>query len=339
MHRPTIASFIARPGSGRSRRCRVLLRAAVGCALVLVVTGRGGPSGSSVSLAHEPSTSRGGPVTGPSPGGSTYTLMQMNLCLSGFAGCYGKVAYPTGVDEAVARIRDAHPDAVTLNEGCRGDVARIARLTGYHLRFSTVTASGEPLRCVRPGGRGVFGDAVLTKAAVERTDSHDFAAQGGTEWRRWLCVATRAGVDVCTAHLAVRSPGDAAANDAQCAELAAVLERRAATRTVIFGGDVNRSRACAPGRAWTRTDGSADQAPGLQCVYGNGALRSPLVDVVPAAHTDHDVLLVRAHLTQRPRPRTMEVSGSEGNQRARPSVRNVPFPRKPPDLLMAGSPQ
>ena len=78
--------------------------------------------------------------------------MQMNLCLSGFAGCYGKVAYPAGVDEAVARIREAHPDAVTLNEACRGDVARIARRTGYHLRFSTVTASGEPLR-LRPTGR------------------------------------------------------------------------------------------------------------------------------------------------------------------------------------------
>ena len=117
--------------------------------------GPGGPSGSSVSQAYE--------------GASTYTLMQMNLCLSGFAGCYGKVAYPAGVEEAVARIRDAHPDAVTLNETCRGDVARIARRTGYHLRFSTVTVSGEPLACVRPGGRGRFGDAVLTKAAIEST--------------------------------------------------------------------------------------------------------------------------------------------------------------------------
>ena len=52
----------------------------------------------------------------PAPGGSTYTLMQMNLCLSGFAGCYGKVAYPAGVEEAVARIRDARPG--------RGDAQR-----------------------------------------------------------------------------------------------------------------------------------------------------------------------------------------------------------------------
>jgi endonuclease/exonuclease/phosphatase family metal-dependent hydrolase len=161
-----------------------------------------------------------------------------------------------------------------------------------------VTSSGEPVACVRPGGRGRFGDAVLTKAPIERTDSHDFAAQAGREWRRWMCVTTRVGVDVCTAHLATRSARGTAGNDAQCAELAAILERRAATRTVVFGGDVNRGHPCAPRRAWTRTDRAADQSPGLQCVYGAGALRFPSVEVVPATHTDHDVLLVRAHLTR-----------------------------------------
>ena len=77
--------------------------------------------------------------------GSTYTLMQMNLCLSGLAGCYGKVAYPAVVEEATTRIRQAHPDAVTFNEACRDDVARIAGRTGYHLRFSRVMYRGERL--------------------------------------------------------------------------------------------------------------------------------------------------------------------------------------------------
>ena len=282
----------------RGQRSRAVLRAAVGCALVVAVAGRGGPSASGVSLASEPSTSRGVPA----PGGSTYTLLQMNLCLSGFAGCYGKVGYPTGVAEAVARIREARADAVTLNEACQADVAEIARRTRYHLRFSTVTLSGRPLPCVRPGGRGFFGDAVLTKAAVESAESDDFRVQAGIEWRRWLCLTTRVGVDVCTAHLATRSAG----NDAQCAELAALLERRAATRTVIFGGDVNRGRPCARERAWTRTDRAADQAAGLQHVYGTGALRSPSAEVVPAAHTDHDALLVRTQLTARSRGQTVQ---------------------------------
>jgi endonuclease/exonuclease/phosphatase family metal-dependent hydrolase len=226
--------------------------------------------------------------------GATYRLLQMNLCLSGLAGCYAKVAYPAGVDDAVARIRAAQPDAVTLSETCEGDVDRIARRTGYHARFSTVIYRGRRLSCVSPGGRGRFGDAVLTRAAVTHTESHAFTAQAGLERRRWLCVGTRSGVDVCTAHLNTRVGVELAANDGQCAELAALLARRG--RAVIFGGDVNRRRPCAPAGDWIRTDASAGQAPGLQHVYGSGVLSAPSARVVPAAHTDHDFLLVRARL-------------------------------------------
>jgi endonuclease/exonuclease/phosphatase family metal-dependent hydrolase len=226
--------------------------------------------------------------------------MQMNLCLSGLAGCYAKVEYPAVVDEAVARIRELHPDAVTFNEACRGDVAQIAQRTGYQLRFSTVIYYGKPLPCIKPGGRGLFGDAVLTRAAIESSDSQAFEAQASPEQRRWLCASTRIGVDVCTAHLASPEPDEVAANEPQCTELRALLARRRATaRTVIFGGDVNRRPSCAPDGFWTRTDSSAHQDPGSQQVYGAGALRSPTVRVVPAIHTDHGVLLVRAHLTAR----------------------------------------
>jgi len=250
-------------------------RAALGCALVLVLSGCGHSS-------------------------TTYTLMQMNLCLSGVGRCHGKAPYPGAVDEALARIRAGHPDAVTFNESCRSDVALIARRAGYHLRFARVIYRGAPLRCAPPGGRGLFGDAVLTRAAIERTDTAEFKAQAGIERRRWLCVTTGVGVDVCTAHLNERIPVEVAGNDAQCAELTALLARRAATgRTVIFGGDVNRRPSCAPDGFWTRTDSSASQAGGLQHAYGTAALRSPRATVVPATHTDHDVLLVRAQLAAR----------------------------------------
>jgi endonuclease/exonuclease/phosphatase family metal-dependent hydrolase len=288
---------MVRPCADRPGSSVVLLLAAGGCALVLALAGCGRSSGTSGALAREPSTSVGTPAAGLPAASSTYTLMQMNLCLSGLAGCYGKVAYPAVVEEAVTRIREAHPDAVTFNEACRSDVARIARRTGYHLRFSRVIYRGERLRCVRPGGRGLFGDALLTEAAVESTDNQDFKAQAGIERRRWLCVTTRVEVDVCTAHLNTRTTTEVAGNEAQCVELAALLARRADARTVIFGGDVNRRHSCAPDGVWTRTDRSAEQAPGLQHVYGSGALSSPSAVVVPAMHTDHDVLLVRAHLT------------------------------------------
>jgi endonuclease/exonuclease/phosphatase family metal-dependent hydrolase len=283
MYRRRIVNLVVRPCADRSGSSAAPLLAAVGCALLLVLTGCSRSSGTAAAAAP--------------PAGSTYTLMQMNLCLSGLAGCYSKVDYPAGLEEAVARIREAHPDAVTFNEACGRDVALIARRTGYHLRFSRVIYYGKPLPCIKPGGRGLFGDAVLTKAAIESTDSQAFAAQAGPERRQWLCVGTRVAVDVCTAHLASPEPVEVAANDPQCAELRALLARRAAARTVIFGGDVNRRPSCAPHGFWTRTDSSAHQDPGSQHVYGTGALRSPSARVVPAIHTDHDVLLVRAHLS------------------------------------------
>lgn len=257
----------------------------VACGLVLALSGCSDSSGAATAA--------------PRTAGSTYTLMQMNLCLSGLAACYRRVQYPAVVDEAVARIRAAGPDAVTFNEACSGDVTRIARRTGYHLRFSPVVYFGKLLRCVRPRGRGLFGDAVLVRAAVATSENHAFKAQAGPEQRRWLCVNTRIGVDVCTSHLASPDIEEVAANNPQCAELRALLARRAASGTVIFGGDVNRRPSCAPRGFWTRTDGSGHQDPGSQQVYGTGALRLPSARVVPAVHTDHDVLIVRAHLTAR----------------------------------------
>ncbi|MGZ4202607.1 MAG: endonuclease/exonuclease/phosphatase family protein [Thermoleophilaceae bacterium] len=218
----------------------------------------------------------------------------MNLCLSGLGGCYGKVAYPGLLKEVVARIREEHPDAVTFNEACRNDVALIARRTGYQVRFSRVIYFGKPLACIHPGGRGLFGDAVLTRAAIESAESHDFEAQAGPERRQWLCATTRAGVEACTAHLASHEAVEAAANQPQCAELGALLARRAAGHPLIFGGDLNRRAPCAPHGFWIRTDSSAGQDPGLQQVYGTSALRSPSAEVVPARHTDHDILIVRA---------------------------------------------
>jgi endonuclease/exonuclease/phosphatase family metal-dependent hydrolase len=278
-----MVNVMVRAWAGRSEGSGARLPAAVVCALVLVLTGCSRSSGTAAA--------------GPPRSGSAYRLMQMNLCLSGLAGCYTRVQYPAGVKEAVARIRQAHPDAVTVNEACGGDVALIARRTGYHLRFSWVNYHGQPLPCIHPSGRGLFGDAVLTAAAIKSTDTHPFQAQAGPEQRQWLCVSTRVGVDVCTAHLASPETVEVAANAPECAELTALLARRAATRTVIFGGDVNRHRSCAPHGFWTRTDEAARQDPGSQQIYGTGALRSPAARVLPATHTDHDFLLVHADLT------------------------------------------
>jgi hypothetical protein len=261
-----------------------VLISSAGCALVLALAG--------CSRSSEAATSRSA--------SSTYTLMQINLCLSGLGACYRKVDYPAVVEEAVAQIRQAHPNAVTINEACGGDVTLIARQTDYHLRFSRVIYNDKPLPCIKPGGRGLFGDAVLTKAAIVGSAAQAFEAQAGPERRKWLCVSTGVGVDVCTAHLASPETVEVAANAPQCAELRTLLARRAIGHTVIFGGDVNRRSSCAPRGFWTRTDRSARQDPGSQDIYGTSALRSPSAQVVPTRHTDHDVLLVRSQLIPRP---------------------------------------
>src|SRR3954447_11397760 len=140
---------LVRRGADRSGSSAAVLLATVACALVLALTGCSGSSEESGAQAREPSTSTSTSTSArpraalPAAAGSTYTLMQMNLCLSGMAGCYAKVAYPAVVEEAVARIHEAPPDAVTLNETCRSDVAQIARRTGYHLRFSRVLYGGR----------------------------------------------------------------------------------------------------------------------------------------------------------------------------------------------------
>ena len=178
---------MVRPRAGRSASPAAALVAAVGCALVLGLSGCG---------RH-----RGRPRRPRSRGHGVHVDADEPVPVR-FGGLLRKVRYPGVVQEAIARIREAHPDAVTFNEACSGDVARIARRTGYHVRFSTVIYYGRPLPCIRPGGRGLFGDAVLTRAAIESAVSHPFTAEAGPEQRQWLCAGTRIGVEVCTAHLA-----------------------------------------------------------------------------------------------------------------------------------------
>lgn len=231
----------------------------------------------------------------PRPGlASTFTLVQTNLCLSGLAGCFDAAGYPDIIDETVLRIRAAEPDAVTVNEACRLDAEEIGRRTGYRVRFVPVRYADALLPCVDPGGRGLFGLAVLTRSPVASSESDVFRAQAELEERRWLCVSTVDGVDVCTAHLEAPDTDDAAAaNDGQCAELGRVLADRT-SRFVLFGGDLNRRGSCAPAGAWSRTDAASDRLPGLQHVYGSPAFDDPVAQVVSWPFSDHDLLVVSA---------------------------------------------
>ena len=227
------------------------------------------------------------------PGGASYSVLQMNLCLSRQAGCWPRTAYPAVVDEAVGQVVQQDADAVTLNEACGGDAADIARRTGYRLRFAAILVGGARLPCVEPGHRGVFGVAVLTRAPVVASHSQAFAIHAGAEERRWLCVTTVSANHVCTAHLSTRdSTAASRANDAECGELRALLARYDARGPTVFGGDVNRQTPCAPTTMWATEDTFAAQLPGIQHIYGTRSRGDrPFVRVAPANHTDHDFLL------------------------------------------------
>ena len=228
-----------------------------------------------------------------SSSGGSFSLLQMNLCLSGRAGCYAPDTHVAVLDEATRVIDDHAPAAVTVNEVCRRDAADLARRTGYDLSFATVDYGGAPLPCIDPEGRGLFGIGVLTKDDVRATQQGAFTVRADPEERRWLCATTDADISVCTAHLSTPySSGERFDNDVQCRQLRHVLARRAEIGTTFFGGDLNRQDSCAPAGMWTVRDTAASQAPGLQHVYGTTALDAPSASITEATYTDHDFLLV-----------------------------------------------
>jgi endonuclease/exonuclease/phosphatase family metal-dependent hydrolase len=228
---------------------------------------------------------------------NVYTLLQMNLCLSGTADCYPRTAYPSVVDEAAEQILNHDAQVVTLNEACSGDAADLARRTGYQMRFTAVLVRGASLPCVEPGRRGVFGLAILTKDTISTWHGQAFAAHAGTEQRRWLCVTSAQPITVCTAHLGTRGSADERlANDGECAELQGVLARYDKISTTVFGGDLNRRAPCAPATMWTKEDSAAPQVPGVQHIYGSDSLNRPSGNVQPATYTDHDFFLTTSRL-------------------------------------------
>lgn len=231
--------------------------------------------------------------------GSPFTVLQMNLCLSGRAGCSPRVQYPLGVRAAVGVIRTSGVDAVTLNEVCRGDIDKIATETGYQARFAAVPSYVSGDDCINPGERGVFGIAVLTRSRITASLDGSYEAQDpNMEQRHWLCVNTDE-ARVCTTHLETRGTNRLdRVNDAQCAELARMLIRLEGEGPLLVGGDLNRDEPCATSGMWVRTDIDAVQAPGKQHVYGTSQLMDPQVRMVPMRYSDHDAVLVSSRLEQ-----------------------------------------
>jgi endonuclease/exonuclease/phosphatase family metal-dependent hydrolase len=280
----------------------VIGAAAVGTVMAAQHPARHQPPRSATASTYTASVSASTPSSGTAPR-TPYSVLQMNLCLSGFAECFDDTRYPKVVAEAIDVIAARTPRAVTVNEACSSDLARVAAETGYHLRFAPVLAHGQRLPCADPAGRGVYGNAVLTQQPIRSSAGRAFSAQvGGEERRRWLCVETAGQVNVCTAHLSTRGTKAArAAHRSQCTEWAAVVAARDDHGPVIAAGDINRQAGCAPAGVWTLTDAEASRLPGRQHSYGSAKeLRRPSIQMLPATYTDHDFLLTKTRLLPPP---------------------------------------
>lgn len=190
------------------------------------------------------------PVTPVGADTAATTVLQLNLCSSGFAVCFTGRAVGRAVD-VVGTVR---PDALTLNEVCEPDVERLRRAVAEAggpdgtavSRFVPVTdaRTGRAVLC-RDGGRYGVGVVVRTtgspdgSADVRGTWSGTYPLQDAhqAERRVWACLAVAARPTVCTTHL---SSGSAAFALGQCRYLfGQVVPALGTSAPVVVSGDLN----------------------------------------------------------------------------------------------------
>jgi hypothetical protein len=204
-----------------------------------------------------------------------FRVLQMNLCDSGYAGCFTGRSVPAGA----AVIRAQVPDLVTLNEVCQDDVDVLGRTLMDVYRGGAVVwafkaagdrrSAGEFLcRNGKPYGIGLLAHLPAPYRGYT-THSGIYPAQdtGDPEERAWLCVYATGAFYACTTHLANTSPAVALA---QCGYLLATaipaLRTRGGYQPTVLGGDLNLSyggspdlRSCVPSGYLRQGDGGVQQ--------------------------------------------------------------------------------
>jgi hypothetical protein len=156
---------------------------------------------------------------------TSYSVLQINLCNSGFASCYTGRAVKGASDLIVAR----RPSMVTANEICAVDLAPIRDRTGY---VSVFTQSGSQ-NC-KNGSR--YGNAMFFPSGTNVGTPHQvtYSAQDGTTELRTLTCAPAGGITSCATHL---SAGGAKAD--QGAQMKGIVGAAAGQGPTALGGDWN----------------------------------------------------------------------------------------------------
>jgi endonuclease/exonuclease/phosphatase family metal-dependent hydrolase len=240
-------------------------------------------------------------VTGSTGPRDVVVVLQMNLCASGFAGCY------TGrsVQHAATLIKDHTPEVVAVNEVCRADVAVLDRAMREATGGGVVRSAFRAVPAGQAGRMSVcrdgqdYGVGLVVRVdrpyeTVEfRGGPYPSQDRNHPEQRVFLCVRVDGRYVACTTHLAINA-GTALA---QCAYLlgTAVPSFRAYGSTVgaLVTGDFNLGydglAGCTPPGYQSTTDG------GLQHMLVTPeftVLATTRIDM--RGTTDHPGLLVTA---------------------------------------------
>jgi hypothetical protein len=231
------------------------------------------------------------PSAAATSAGPTITVLQLNICHGGMAGCYRGDA---ALAKAAEVIRSTDPTVLSVNETCSRDVARLRPAMGpAHAVFVAAhNLDGTPTRC-RDGDE--YGNIIMV--AVEFAgapgesgmyDAQYTGVDGDLELRSWACLPAPE-LSACTTHLSSEHAPTALT---QCQDL---LHRAAAyPRPTVVAGDFNlhdnRSpgiRDCDPPGFTRRGDG------GVQHVYASNDLSFVSVTKIDmAGTTDHPALLI-----------------------------------------------
>ncbi|MCP2337643.1 hypothetical protein [Actinomadura rupiterrae] len=306
------------------------LRAGHPEALVLRAGQPSGASGRTVGEAR---------LAGSAQVPAAFRVFQTNMCMWGPDS--SGPCFPKGSNAALAKTAEAKraslvsqiehwkPDAVTVNEGCSGDIAEVVRRlrkAGYDYTSVDQEAgaadSGHPRPCWSSSARGHSDNAIIARGldASSRTGGYFEPVAKGSVFqhnRSWLCARVK-GVRVCTAHLALadqdtngKAPGGTLLQLRECAYVRDKLLAPYKAGATVFAGDTNisyrRAKAhCAPTGYWglhdMETNGKYSGVSGLQHIYYSGGLTraNSCGEMHVVAHTDHKGFLLDLHPVKTP---------------------------------------
>lgn len=205
---------------------------------------------------------------------TNYSVLQINMCNSGYAGCYSGRAQ----SQTIALIKSRAPYAVTLNEACSNDVSAIASQLNYRGQF---TQSGTQ-KCKNGYA---YGNAVLFKPGVTARSvvRHTYTAQNSTVEKRTLSCATGA-FRVCVTHLATSGT----ARTSQAAQMMSIMASYNSGGVAILGGDWNMRYGGSPNAQTYVPSGMYRKGDGaLQHFIASNGFRFSSTRVMSLTWTDH----------------------------------------------------